>query len=217
MSLLSVMGKVFEKLVASVTWQHLDEHQLLSLHHFGFRSGRSTSDLLLFLSQEWQDTLDEGLDTLVVALDIAGAYDRVWHSGLLAKLQAKGIEGSPLMLLEDYLQGRTLRVVVNGRTSSPAHIGASVPQGSVVGPVLWNVYIDDLLRQLPAVKAYADDCTISLSYCRQDNQRAVANINRQLRYQRSGRRCGKSPSLRTRDGHLTVPCRFTGRGRTATV
>ncbi|XP_045137147.1 uncharacterized protein LOC123519710 [Portunus trituberculatus] len=71
-SLLSVMGKVFEKLVAAVIWQHLDEHQLLSPHQFGFRPGRSTSDLLLLLSQEWQDTLDEGLDTLVVALDIAG-------------------------------------------------------------------------------------------------------------------------------------------------
>ncbi|MPC71366.1 RNA-directed DNA polymerase from mobile element jockey [Portunus trituberculatus] len=85
------------------------------------------------------------------------------------------------MLLDDYLQGRTLRVVVNGWTSSPTSIGASLSQGSVLSPVLWNVYIDDLLRQLPAVKAYADDCTVSLSYCGQDTQRAVANINRQLK------------------------------------
>ncbi|XP_045122826.1 uncharacterized protein LOC123511207 [Portunus trituberculatus] len=131
-SLLSVMGKVFEKLVAAVIWQHLDEHQLLSPHQFGFWPGRSTSDLLLLFSQEWQDILDEGLDTLVVALDIAGAYDRVWHAGLLTKLQAKGIDGGLLKLLEDYLQGRTLRTVVNGRTSSPTNIEASVPQGSAV-------------------------------------------------------------------------------------
>ena len=180
-SLLSTMGKVFEKLIAETLWRHLNQHSLVSPHQFGFRPGRSTSDLLLLLSQEWQDTLDEGLDTLVVALDIAGAFDRVWHSGLLAKLRAKGVAGSLLRLLEDYLQGRTLRVALNGRISKPARIRASVPQGSVLGPVLWNVYIDDLLRQLPAVKAYADDCTFSLSYCRQDSQRAVAAVNKQLK------------------------------------
>ena len=85
------------------------------------------------------------------------------------------------MLLKDYLQERMLRVVFNEWTSKPTHIRDSVPQGSVLGPVLWNVYIDDQLRQIPAVKAYADDCTISLSYCRQDSQRAVAAVNKQLK------------------------------------
>ena len=175
-SLLSVMGEVIEKLVSSVIQQHLDQHQLLSPPNWGFNPDRSTSDFLILLSQEWQDILDEGLHTLV-ALDIAGAFDRVWHADLMAKLKAKGINGGLLMLLEDYLAGRTLWVVVNGRTSPPNTIGASVPQGSVLGPVLWNVYIDDLLHQLPAVKAYADDCTTSLSYCCQDSHRTVAYIN----------------------------------------
>ena len=101
----------------------------------------------------------------MVVLDIAGTFDRVWHSSLLVKLRAKGVDGSLLMLLKDYLQGRTLRVVLNRRISKPNQIRASVLQGSVLGPVLWNVYVDDLLRQIPAVQAYADDCTISLSYC----------------------------------------------------
>ena len=180
-SLLSVVGKVFEKLLAADIEKHLADNNLLSPQQFGFRPGRSTSDLLLLLSQEWQDSLDEGRDTLVVALDIAGAFDRVWHSGLLAKLRAKGVAGSLLTLLGDYLHGRSLRVVINGRTSTPAPIGASVPQGSILGPILWNIYIDDLLRQLPAVKAYADDCTVAVSYCRQDSRRAVATVNRQLK------------------------------------
>ena len=139
-SLLSIMGKVFERMVAAVLGQHLTDNNLLSPRQYGFRPGRSTSDLLLHLSQEWQDTLDEGLDTLVVALDIAGAFDRVWHSGLLAKLCAKGVDGDLLALLGDYLHGRTLRVVINGRASTPAPVGASVPQGSVLGPLLWNIY-----------------------------------------------------------------------------
>ena len=180
-SLLSVVGKVLEQIVSAVISQHLYENHLLSDRQFGFRPGRSTADLLLLLSKDWQDALEEGLDTLVVALDIAGAFDRVWHVGLVEKLRAKGVQGDLLMLLEDYLQGRTLQVVVNGQSSRPSPVRASVPQGSILGPVLWNIYIDDLLRQLSSVAAYADDCTLSRSYCRLDSRRAVTELNRQLR------------------------------------
>ncbi|KAG0720631.1 hypothetical protein GWK47_048142 [Chionoecetes opilio] len=93
-----------------------------------------------------------GQDTVVVALDIAGAFDRVWHGGLLEKLRAKGIQGDLLLLLGDYLQGRTLQVVVNGQASSPASRSIS-PTGSVLGPFPVEHYVDDLLQQLPAVSA----------------------------------------------------------------
>ena len=179
-SLLSVVGKVFERIVAEVICSHLDDNHLLSDQQFGFRPGRSTSDLLLLLSRDWQDALDDSLDTIVVALDIAGAFDRVWHAGLLEKLRAKGIQGDLLLLLGDYLQGRTLQVVINGQASIALPVEASVPQGSVLGPVLWNLYVDDLLQQLPAISAYADDCTLYRSYHRQDSQRVVAEINQQL-------------------------------------
>ncbi|XP_063879421.1 uncharacterized protein LOC135110724 [Scylla paramamosain] len=147
---------------------------------FGFRPGPSTSDLLMLLTGRWQDALDGGLDSVVVALDIAGAFDRVWHGGLLEKLRAKGIQGDLLQLLGDYLQGRTLQVVVNGQASESLPVRASVPQDSVLGPVLWNIYVDDLLRQLPAVSAYADDCTLSCTYPRHESVRAAEEINQQL-------------------------------------
>ena len=124
----------------------------------------------MLLSRDWQDSLDNGLDTLIVALDIAGVSDRVWHAGLLEKLRAKGIQGHLLILMGNYLHDRSLYVVVNGQQSRNLLVGASVPQGSVLGLVLWNIYIDNLLRTLPAVSAYDDDRTLSCSYYRQDSQ-----------------------------------------------
>ena len=180
-SLLSVVGKVFERVVATVICHHLSENYLLSSQQFGFRPGRSTSDMLMLLTKNWQDALDEGHATVVVALDIAGAFDRVWHGGLMEKLRAKGIQGDLLLLLGDYLQGRTLHVAINGQESDSMPVEASVPQGSVLGPILWNVYVDDLLHQLPAVTAYADDCTLSCTYPQQDSGRAVDDVNNQLR------------------------------------
>ena len=122
----------------------------------------------MLLTRKWQDTLD-AQDTVVVALDIPSTFNRVWHGGLLEKLRAKGIQDDLLLLLENYLQGRTLPVE------------ASVPQGSVLGPVLWKIYIDDLLRQLPEVSAFADDSTLSCIYPQQDNKHAADEINQQLR------------------------------------
>ncbi len=81
----------------------------------------------MLLTGGWQDALDGGLDTVVVALDIAGAFDRIWHRGLLEKLRTKGIHGNLLQVLGDYLQGRTLQVVVNGQASESLSVRASVP------------------------------------------------------------------------------------------
>ncbi|XP_063596231.1 uncharacterized protein LOC134773084 [Penaeus indicus] len=144
------------------------------------RIPRSTADLLLLLSKNWQDALDAGQDTLVIALDIAGAFDRVWHRGLLAKLQARGISSNLLRLFDNYLTGRTLKVVIGGQSSEKYPVEASVPQGSVLGPILWNIFIDDMLREHPEINAYADDCTLSISYQREDHDAVATNMNSKL-------------------------------------
>lgn len=82
------------------------------------------------------------------------------------------------MLLEDYFQDRTLYIVVSGQSTGPLPVRASVPQRSVLGPVLWNIYIDDLLLQLLTVAAYANDCKLSRSFCRLDSRRAVDEMNK---------------------------------------
>ncbi len=154
-SLLSIVDKIFERIVAGALTRQLENNSLITDQQFWFRSGRSTSGLLLLLPRDWQDSLDTGLDTMIVALDIAVAFDRVWHACLLEKIRAKDIQRHLLLLISDYLQGRGLHVVVGGQQSRDLPVGASTPQGSVLGPVLWNVYIDDLLGSLPAVSAYA--------------------------------------------------------------
>ena len=100
------------------------------------------------------------------------AYEKAPH---------KGYQGSLLALLENYLRGRTLRVVINGQAFQPSPIQASIPQCSVLGQILWSIYIDDLLQQIPTQLAYANDCTFSQSYSGSDNQMSVSEVNRWLR------------------------------------
>jgi len=176
-SLLSIVAKVYERILVKRMASFLDEHHLISNRQFGFRSQRSASDLLLQLTTAWQESLDAGGETFVIALDIAGAFDRVWHKGIIAKLRSLGIAGPLLSLLEDYLHGRTMQVVVNGQTSSKFPIEASVPQGSVIGPLLWNVYFNDILQLIPNAQAYADDCTLSFTCSHPSRKETVHHIN----------------------------------------
>ena len=179
-SLLSVIGKIFEKILAAKLSKFFEDHHLLSTRQFGFMPNRSAADLLLTMATGWNKNLDSAKDTFVIALDIAGAFDRVWHKGIVAKLQSLGIDGNLLSLLQDYLQGRTLRVAVNGHSSSEHPVGASVPQGSVLGPILWNVYFDDILQLVPQAQAYADDCTLAFTCNRDNHQETVTHINATL-------------------------------------
>ena len=114
-------------------------------------------------------------------LNITGAFDRVWHRGLLAKLEQLDVTGQLLELFSSYLYGRSLRVVVSRCTSATFPVAASDPQGSILGPLLWNIYFNDLLQCLPVKLAYADDCTLSHSYTREEAVNMIDATNRQLR------------------------------------
>ncbi|WP_435316543.1 reverse transcriptase domain-containing protein, partial [Klebsiella pneumoniae] len=122
---------------------------------------RSTGDLLSYLTHKWSSSLRKFGESFIVALDISKAFDRVWHRSLLAKLPAYGFTPSLVNLISSYLSNRSISVVVDGATSSSYNISSGVPQGSVLSPTLFLLFINDLLvsSELPS-HSYADDTTI---------------------------------------------------------
>mgnify|MGYP003323128865 FL=1 len=115
---------------------------------------------LLTFSEYIYNSLDAGGETRAIALDISKAFDKVWHAGLLHKLKAYGV-GSILCILESFLKERSLKVVLDGQSSPLFCINAGVPQGSVLGPTLFLVFINDLPDEvLSRIGIYADDTTL---------------------------------------------------------
>ena len=162
-SLLPIFGKIFEKLIYNSLFQYFKNNDLLAKCQSGFLPGDSCISQLLCISHEIYKSFDcnPSLETRGVFLDISKAFDRVWHKGLLFKLRSNGIDGPLFNLLENYLHKRKQRVVLNGQTSNWADINAGVPQGSVLGPLLFLIYINDLSEGLKSnVKLFADDTSI---------------------------------------------------------
>ena len=100
-------------------------------------------------------------ETRAIALDISKAFDKVWHAGLLHKLKAYGVSGLFLDIIKSFLSDRKIRVLLDGQSSSSYSINAGVPQGSVLGPTLFLIFINDLPDNiLSKLAIYADDTTV---------------------------------------------------------
>ena len=139
------------------------EEKLLNPNQSGFRPSDSCINQLLAITHEIFEAFHckPSLEVRSVFLDISKALDKVRHEGLLYKLKSMGISGELYNLLENYLSGRFQRVVLNGQTSSLRPVLASVPQGSILGPLLFLVYINDLPDGLKSnTKLFADDTSL---------------------------------------------------------
>ena len=160
-SLLSVVSKVFEKLVNNRIVDHLEKCGLFSDFQYGFWSSRSTADLLTVVSDRIARAFNRSGATRAVAPDISKAFDRVWHAGLLHKLKSYGISGHIFGLISFFLSNRQLQVVLDGKSSQEYSVNAGVPQGSILGPTLFLLYINDLSDDVICdIAIYADDTTL---------------------------------------------------------
>ena len=150
-SLLSVISKVFEKLENISIAGHLEKCGLFSDFQYGFRSSRSTADLLTVVSDRIARAFNGSGATRAVALDISKAFNRVWHAGLLHKLKSYGISGQIFGLISSFLSNRRLRVVLDGKSSQEYPVNVGVPQGSILGPKLFLLYINTFLMMLSVI------------------------------------------------------------------
>ena len=160
-SLPSVVSKVFQKLVNNRIVEHLEKCGLFSDFQYGFRSCRSTVDHLTVVSDRIARVFNRSGATRAVALDISKAFDRVWHAGLLHKLKSYGISGQIFSLISSFLSNRRLRVVLDGKSPQEYPFNTGVPQGSILGPTLFLLYINDLPDDVICdIAIYADDTTL---------------------------------------------------------
>ena len=157
-SLLSCLSKVIERLVCDRLRVYLEENNLITDAQYGFRRGSSTLDQLLDLYDNIMKNMDEKMVTKLLFLDVSKAFDKVWHKGLIYKLKRLGIEGDLLEFFKDYLEDRQQRVALKGALSSWITIKAGVPQGSIMGPILFLIYTNDLPSEIQSIiKMFADD------------------------------------------------------------
>ena len=181
-SITPVLSKIFERVIALKFGRFLEDHSLLPSCQFAYRKGLGTCDALLTVSHHLQRALDSGMEARLIQLDFSAAFDRVSHAGLLHKLRASGVGGPLLSVLSQFLCGRKQRVRVDGSCSAYVDVVSGVPQGSVLGPLMFILYTSDMFDLVSnQLVGYADDTTLYAVIPKASDRCAVAaSLNRDL-------------------------------------
>ena len=160
-SVLPVFSKNFERFVLNSMMEYVNS--ILSDHISAYRKGYGCQNVLLNLTEEWRQYLDNNEIVGAVLMDLSKAFDCLPHELLLAKLSAYGFEKETLGFFHSYLKERKQTVSIKGKSSMVLDILAGVPQGSILGPILFNIFLNDIIEifENTKVKNFADDNTLS--------------------------------------------------------
>ncbi len=179
-SLTCIIGKILESFIKDSIVNHLEKFRLLKDTQHGFRSGRSCLTNLLEFFDMVTRKLDEEVDIDLIYLDFAKAFDKVPYQRLLKKLEAHGVRGSILKWIESWLHCRRQKVCVDGEFSNWSEVTSGVPQGSVLGPILFLIYINDIdIGLISKIGKFADDSKLLNSV---SNRSGVEELRRDLKH-----------------------------------
>ena len=165
-SLLPLVSKIFERIMYDRLSSFITKYKILFGKQYGFQSGKSTEHALIDIQQNILNAMEKREHPCCVFLDFTKAFDTVNHSILLQKLNPYGIRGNTLKLIESYIADREQCVFVNNTYSDLEKNSHGVPQGSILGPLFFLLYINDISNCSPLLTFYlfADDTTIFLSH-----------------------------------------------------
>ena len=160
-SLTAICCKILEHIVHSHISRHLEKHNILTPKQHGFRKHHSCTTQLILATHDWAKSVDAGHQVDIAIFDFSKAFDTVPHERLKAKLHMYGIRGKLLKWIINFLTQRKQRVVINGTSSEWDEVTSGVPQGTVLGPLIFLLYINDITDNLHSeIRLFADDCIL---------------------------------------------------------
>ena len=143
-ALLPIFSKVLERAVFLQIVDYLESNSLLNPNHHGSRKGHNTATALLQMYDQWQEEVEDGKMVGVMLIDLSAAFDMVDHQILLEKLNLYGLDDQALAWMNSYLSNRTQSVMIDGHLSPPLLLTCGVPQGSILGPLLYILFTNDI-------------------------------------------------------------------------